>query len=714
MALADQLSFDRVRAATATRLRAPALAVARARARVAPDGTRRAATSAGVVGFATITVPWLLVVLNRTFDADLGRGRIVADPWSLLSPSWGAWSLAGLLLVAVGALVAWARLRLPAPDLSRTTGVALASLLAFAGWCAASVFLWSSSPAGAWRWTVMGLALVVASVLGLFAGAQAEGRRGMVLGVVATGFATAVIGLVDLLAFPDGARRIVSPLDPTATAMVIALGTLAALALDQGEHPQRRRWLRAGATLGIVALALTASRGAIGVTLLGAFLLAARGTPVAWPALQAIGGALPAVVTALIGGGVVRAGAPDPTGRLLIGALAVGGVLLVAWSAARDVGPPAGLRRWVADRRVQALAAVAVFAVIVGGLSLGDGGLRGTWDRTSAAFSARSAPGTPADASRLWSGTSDGRLWRWQAALDAYQQSGDPVRGLGPGTSPQVLRLYRRDSTPGLTIPSAPVAVLTESGAVGLVLALIGVLGLSLAARAERRRAPRSDGAILLTIGTVVLVHALVNDDHLQPLLLIPAFAMTAAAGARQTVEQQLAPAPLADRPPGVRTLATAVGALLAVVVAAGALVPARAQLKAREAEIALDRGDSAGLRDAALFASQATRIDRLSYQGPAIGSQAALALQRWTEARFLALEAVRLAPREAAAWRAVANVALAEHDRPGARTAARKLLELDPAAASTREIAILATLDSAPPEASPTAVGTPLTPATN
>ncbi len=57
-----------------------------------------------------------------------------------------------------------------------------------------------------------------------------------------------------------------------------------------------------------------------------------------------------------------------------------------------------------------------------------------------------------------------------------------------------------------------------------------------------------------------------------------------------------------------------------------------------------------------------------------------------------------------------MAYVALAEHDRPGARTAARKLLELDPAATSTRDIALAATLDSAPAEGSPTAIGTPLT----
>ncbi|MBO9533563.1 MAG: hypothetical protein J7513_11390 [Solirubrobacteraceae bacterium] len=711
MALAEQLSVDRLRGAARNGLRRPARGIARARARATASGARsQATTAAGAVGFATIVAPWLFVVLARATDPKVGRGLIVADPWSLLAPSWGAWALTGLLLVAVGALVLWARQRLPAPDFSRTTVVAFGSLIAFAAWCAVSVFLWSTSPSGAWRWTVIALVLIVAAVLGLVAGAQPEGRRGIVFGLIATGTLTALIGLTDLLAFPGDARRVLSPLDPTATGGVIALGTLAALALDQGEHPQRRRWLRAAATVGIAAVVLSASRGAVGMLVFGVVLLALRGTPIGWPLVQAVGGALPAVATALLGSGVAREGSADTTGRALVTLLLVGGVSLVAWAAARDTGAPAELGRWAGDRRVQGGAALVVVLAVIAVFASGDGGLRGAWDRTSGAFEARSMPGQPADSTRLWSGTSDGRLWRWQAALDAYQQSGDPVRGLGPGTSAQVLRRYRRDPTPTLTVPSAPVALLTESGAVGLTLALIGLLGLSLAARAERRRAPRSDGAILLTIGSVVAVHALFNDDHLQPLLMIPAVACVAAIASRQTIEQQIAPPPSPEQPPGKRTLATAVGAALAFAIAAGALVPARAQLRAREAEAALQKGGAGGLRDAALFASQASQLDPLSFQGPAIGSQAALALQRWTEARRLALRAVKLAPEEASAWRAVAYVALAEHDRPGARTAARKLLELDPAAGSTRDIAVAATLESAPAESSPTAIGTPLT----
>lgn len=724
MALADQLSIDRLRqGARSAATRASSLTGGSA-----PSGAqrnpgrvgrswRRASdvdNTAGWLGFATVTLPWFVVVVARAMDPELGRGRIVADPWSVLAPSWSAWALTGLLIVAALAVVAWARLRLPAPDVSRTMAVALGSLFAFAAWSALSVWLWSPSPSGAWRWTVGVLVVVLAAVLGLFAGAQAVGRRGIVMGVLTTGAATAVIGVVDLLVFPGTARRIVSPLDPSATSMLIGLGVLVALALDQAEHPQKRRWLRGFATLGLFALIVSASRSGLLLTLLGMVLLVVRGIPLGWPLLQAAAGALPAAATAILAGGVARAGSPDPTARFLVGALLVGGVALVAWSAARDVGAPAGLRRWSADRRVQGGVAGGLALLLLLAVVVAPGGPSGVWERAKASAEERSEPGQPADASRLWSGTGDGRLWRWQAALDAYQQAGDPVIGLGPGSGPQIMRRYRTAPTPTLTTPSAPVAVLTEAGAIGLALVLIGVLGLSLAARSERRRDPeRSDAAILLTIGSVVLLHSLFNDTLQQPLLLIPAFAAVAALGSRQSLEQRLGP-PLAPdaAPPGRRTFIAGLAAALAIVVGLGALVPARAQVKAREAEANLIPGNAGALRDASLYANQSRTLDPLSPQGFAVGSQAALALQRWTEARDLATQAVRLAPEDASAWRALAFVALAEHDRAGARIAARKLQELDPSAPTTREIATQATLDSAPPESSPTATATPLTPA--
>lgn len=700
------LSLNRAR----SRVQRSARAAGGAVRRRVPRGSSRPSTAAAI-GFAAVVVPWLLVVVARALSPDLGRGVIVADPWSLLAPGIGAWSLIGLLVVAAAALVAWARDRLPAPDLSRTTVVALIALVAFTVWCAASIVWWSPSPGGAWRWTVLAMVMLVASGLGLMVGTADDGRRGLAWGVFAAGFGSALVGLVDLLAFPDGALRVGSPLDPTATAMLTGLALLVALGLDGELHPQRRRWSRAAATLLLAALLLSASRSAVVLTAVGLVVLHVRGQRAGWALVQVAAGALPALLTALLPGGLARAGGGDTLGRALTATLLVGGAAVVGWNAARDTGAPAALRRWAGDRRVLVGAPLVVVLVVVGLAAQSSGGLTGAWDRTSAAVQARSTPGVPADASRLWSSTSDGRWWRWQASLDAYQQSGQPLLGVGPGSSAQTLRRYRRDASPALTPSSAPIAALTESGAVGLALLLIAALALSLSARAQLRDREVRDGALLLTIGTVVLLHALINDTLLQPMLLIPAFAAVAALGARPSVEQVLAPAPVEERPPLRRTLATAFGVAVAVVVAFGVLAPARAQLKAREAEALMERGDPAALRDASLFANQATQLDPLGIQGDAIGALAALRLQRWTEARRLAQDAIRRAPDEASAWRSMAYVALAEYDRPGARTASRRLMELDPSAPTTREIAIAATLASAPPEASPTAIGTPLTP---
>lgn len=713
MGLIDRLLPARAQGAAADEAPAAprgASAVWRAVTRLSPVDAARHVDPVATLGAAIPLVPLLLVLLAKELSADLGRGSIVASPWSLLSPSWGAWSLTGLLIVAVAALVMWARRGLAAPELSRAITFALIGLVAFAGWCAAATFLWSDSPSGSWRWTIVGACALVASGLGLMVGSETAGRRGLVVGLLLSGTLLALIGLAELLGWPGANRRLLTPLDPTAGGLLIAIGALAALGLDQQVHPQQRRWLRGAATLCLIAVVLSASRGAVGVLLIGVLLLAVRGAPVTWPALQAAAGAAPAVATALLSSGVVREGGGDTTSRLIVGGLAIAGVGLVAWSAARDVGAPAGLARWARSARGQGALAMVLVGLTLGLLSLGSGGLPEAWNRTSDAFAKRSTPGVPADASRLWDGTSDGRLWRWQAALDAYQQAGDPLRGLGPGTSAQVLRTYRRDGTPALTIPSAPVALLTEGGIVGLLFAVTGVAGLSFAARTRRREEPISDGSLLLTIGSVVLLHALVNDSHLQPLVLIPAFAAVAGVAARPSLERRLAPAASRNSPPGIRTVAAGFGALAAVVIALGALAPARAQVKARGAEAALARGDAASVTEAALLAGQATRLDPLGYQGEAIEAQAALAQQRWIEARRLALDAVRHAPREASAWRSLALVMLAEHDRPGARLAVRRLLALDPASPATQRLALEATLDSAPPEGSPTAIATPLT----
>ena len=70
-----------------------------------------------------------------------------------------------------------------------------------------------------------------------------------------------------------------------------------------------------------------------------------------------------------------------------------------------------------------------------------------------------------------------------------------------------------------------------------------------------------------------------------------------------------------------------------------------------------------------------------------------------------------RSQPSSVQAWQRLAVLALGLGDRAGAAAATRAALRLDPRGKRTRELATNAQALLAPPENSPTATGTPLTP---
>jgi len=84
----------------------------------------------------------------------------------------------------------------------------------------------------------------------------------------------------------------------------------------------------------------------------------------------------------------------------------------------------------------------------------------------------------------------------------------------------------------------------------------------------------------------------------------------------------------------------------------------------------------------------------------------------RLLDARRHLLDAVERQPYSVTAWRRLLNLTLDMADRPGARAAARRLLELDPIGRGTLALTGRLVLFSVPASGSPTATGTPLTPA--
>jgi hypothetical protein len=200
----------------------------------------------------------------------------------------------------------------------------------------------------------------------------------------------------------------------------------------------------------------------------------------------------------------------------------------------------------------------------------------------------------------------------------------------------------------------------------------------------------------------------------LQPGVAVPALLMLGVVAA-------LAPDPgLASRrralglnDPGepVRVLALVAGVLALAALALSVVLPARAELKARAA-LTLPAGATEDRQQAAaLDAAIASQLDPLSSQGPVSEATVAIRRGRFTQARQFALEAVNRTPDSAAAWIVLAEVARAQADRAGFTIAADRALALDPLGARARELATEAAAFEAPPNGSPTATGTPLTP---
>ena len=637
-----------------------------------------------------------------------------------------------LVLAALGAVLSWAGgggIRWRA---SRAATVGLALLVLLAAWSALSL-LWSITPDRTWLEANRAIAYALVVALALAVGAsdpRAVERITVLLLASATlvalyAFGTKTLpglsigGLFDLDQ-AGGLARLRAPLGYwNATALVCALGVPIAvrLACDMTRRLRERALALATGLLFVCVIGLTYSRG--GLLAIGA----------ATVVLTALGGArlrglavlatltvasLPVLAVAFNLVGTAGNGVPlairARDGRVLLvtflvclGALLAGALGL--WRIERRVRWTAGRTRAV-FRVAATLAAFGVLATVAG-LAVSERGLPGSISDRVSAFTEPSRD-DQFDPERLVTTTSGNRWVWWKEAVGAW--SDRPVGGWGAGSYRATHLRYRLDELSVTQAHSVPLQLLAETGLVGLALFAggIGALGAAAVRRVLALPGGRERDLAVAGLAAVAawVVHGFYDWDWNIPGATLPALVLlgvlAGAPGARPR-------GPAA----GSRVLVVAGAAVVLSLVAASAVLPAWADGKASDAQIAVRAGsDETALRAAAAEADLAARLDPVALRPLLASAAIARRRGRLLEARRFLLEAVERQPDSAEAWLNLAGSAFELADRVGFERAALRALALDPRSANARRVALAAVAFRTPPGVSATAAGTPLAPA--
>ncbi|MDQ3769729.1 MAG: O-antigen ligase family protein [Actinomycetota bacterium] len=691
----------------------------------APDAPRSALDALRTSPGGALLVALLAVCLYAAF-ADGAVG--------LPESAWVQTSIALITLVAAGAWLFDQGLHLRAP---RRAWVGIGLLAAFALWAAVSL-LWSVAPDRSWAELNRTLSYALFAVLAVGVGSSLpRAAERLALGWLVVALAVALYalggkiapgvnipGLFDLNHTSE-LSRLREPIGYwNALGLVCVLGVPVAVRL--AVDTQYTRLLRL-AGLGalwvlLVTLVLSYSRGALlalGVAVVITTWLA--GGRLRGLLVLAVAGlaTLPAVGLAFLDPALAEAGT-ELGPRILAGRrlgavmavcltalLAAGWVLMVLEPRARW-STRASSRLW----RAAAVGAAALALLGLAGVAASERGVGGSAQALADAFTGDAAAGISSPG-RLATVNSANRWGWWQEAVGAF--SDRPLGGWGASSFPVVHRLYR-DAPVDVAQPhSVPLQFLAETGIVGAALAL-GGLGLLLATALTRVRSlprgrERDMGAALLAGGCAWVVHGLVDWDWDIPAVTLPVLAFLGVLCARRPQERTGAsPAPASV--PGGRAAALAVVAALLSLVLASAIAPAWSQSLTQDALVASGEAATPEQRaDAAADAELGARIDPLSVEPLLAGATVAASRERLVDAKAMLIEAVERQPFSVRAWEALARLSIFTADRDTYTRAAERVLELDPAGATSRGLLEAAGTFVAPPELSPTATGTPLTP---
>ena len=408
------------------------------------------------------------------------------------------------------------------PVLEREAWIAFALLVSFVIWCGISI-LWSIEPDRSWDYLNRGLVYVAFAVVGLAVGSfvpRAARWWAWVLAVlVALALGWALLGkAIPWVGGSGRVARLSSPVD-----YWNGLGLLFDFGLPLGlwlaarrEHPH---WLRAAGVVFLygltIGLLLTYSRAglAVGVVVLAVWL--ALGGPRVEGAAALVAGCgagLGVGVWALSRPGLADDAQPHSV-RVHDGAwFALVFVLAgVAVAALSYLGSLSEERRPLLERerllvgRV-ALAALAVGAVVgVIALVLASKPQRWWHDFTQVPTN----PAQSVGAGKLTSFNSNSRWQWWTEAWRAFEKQ--PARGTGAGTFDLSHRLFRSNPVVVTEPHNVPLQFLSETGIVGLLLAVGSVAA---AAAVVVRRVRGSPAGLALALGALAYVlHSVVDFD---------------------------------------------------------------------------------------------------------------------------------------------------------------------------------------------------------
>jgi len=652
-----------------------------------------------------------------------------------------AWTISLTVLLGLVLLVICLRPGAAAPRVVLGGRVAIALLVGFALWSGLTL-LWSVDPSGTWRELNRAVLYAVVVAIAVVATSLA-GERGIeriahgllalsiVVGLYALGGKIIpgfhLFGLIDLNHTRDLAR-LRAPLGYwNALALLCATGIPIALrvACDLERSRNVRLGMFAAIFLLITTQFMTYSRGGLLALLSALAVLTILGRHRLRALLVmavATACALPAILYAFAQDDLVANGAPlgvrqDAGWMLLIVLIICLGVLMtIAWWMLR-FEPRV---RWQAaySRRIWrglAIAAAGFVLVSFVGAAAGEGGLSGAIDRATSSFT-EDEKDEKFDPGRVITTNSGNRWTWWKEAAGAF--SDRPVGGWGAGSFSVTHRLYREDQLAVAQPHSVPLQFLSETGMIGGLLALGGIALLLWTGLRRILALPpgrtRDLAVPLLAAGVGWVVHGIFDWDWSLPGATLPAMVAlgtVAALPARPTPPRERSIEGLAGigAAPGRWALA-ALAALVATAAIGSAVLPARAEGVAQEAEtIAGDREDAVALEQAAARADLAARLDPLSVRPLFVGAAIARGRGRLLEARDLLLEAVDRQPYSAEAWYRLSLVALALADFAGFRDAAQRALENDPASGTARGLVRRAEIARTPSSASATATGTPL-----